>query len=126
MTHGGHIYSKASDMAKSTICAYPQSDHALPQWKCVLWCCAKCPSINLPDQKSDDQYSDTRYSIRFHIYHIIACCTTHGRIMLNNRNIFFVFKQDSASEQSTKIYTRKELLMIETTISNSHKSLYIP
>ena len=36
MPHGRHIYAQASDMAKATMCTYPQSDHALPHWKCVL------------------------------------------------------------------------------------------
>ena len=36
MSHGRHIYAKASDMAKGKMCAYPQSDHALTHWKCVL------------------------------------------------------------------------------------------
>ena len=31
-----------------------------------------------------------------------------------------------ASEQSTKIYTREELVIMETTISNFHTSFYIP
>ena len=35
-------------------------------------------------------------------------------------------KQDSASEQPTKIYTGKELVMMETAISNFHTSLYTP
>ena len=35
-------------------------------------------------------------------------------------------KHDSASEKSTKIYTRKELVMMEKTISNFHTSFYIP
>ena len=35
-------------------------------------------------------------------------------------------KQDYFLEKSTKIYTRKELLMTETTIYNFHTSLYIP
>ena len=30
MPHGRHIYAKASDMANSRMCTYPQSDHALP------------------------------------------------------------------------------------------------
>ena len=36
MPHGRHIYAKASDMEKATICAYPQSDNELPHWKCAL------------------------------------------------------------------------------------------
>ena len=53
MPHGRHIYSKASDMAKATMCTYPQSDQALPHWKCVLRCCDDCPCINLTDQETD-------------------------------------------------------------------------
>ena len=33
--HGRHIYTKASDMERDRMCAYPQYDHALPHWKCV-------------------------------------------------------------------------------------------
>ena len=36
MTHGRHTYAKVSDMTKETMCAYPQSDHALPHCKSVL------------------------------------------------------------------------------------------
>ena len=55
MPHGRHIYFKESDMAKATLCTYPQSDHALSHWKCVLRCCDDCPCINLPDQETDNQ-----------------------------------------------------------------------
>ena len=34
--HVRHIYAKAYDMEKATICAYPQSGNALPHWKCVF------------------------------------------------------------------------------------------
>ena len=30
MPHGRHIYAKASDISKDTMCTYPQYDHALP------------------------------------------------------------------------------------------------
>ena len=50
MPHGSHIYATASYMANSTMCTYPQSEHSLPHWKCVLRCCADCPCINIPDQ----------------------------------------------------------------------------
>ena len=53
MPHGRHIYAKASDMAKSTMCTYPQSDYALPHWKFLLRCCDDCPRINFPEQETD-------------------------------------------------------------------------
>ena len=78
MPHGHHIYAKAYDTEKAKMCAYLQSDHSLPHWKCVMQWCSKLPSVHLPDQETDDQYSDTSPSIRFHIYHLIALCSTHG------------------------------------------------
>ena len=30
MPHGRHIYAKSYYISKATMCAYPQSDHALP------------------------------------------------------------------------------------------------
>ena len=126
MLHGCHIYDKVYDMAKATMCVYPQSYNALPHWKCVMQFCTKFPSVNLPDQEIYYQYSNTSASIRFHIYHLIANCTAHGRLLLNIRKICLKCKQDSASEQYTKIYTGKELVMMETTISNFHTSFYIP
>ena len=52
MPHVNHIYDKASDMENATMCIYPQSEHALPHWKCGLLCCADCPCINIPDQET--------------------------------------------------------------------------
>ena len=88
MPHGSHIYAKSSDMAKETMCAYTHSDHALPHWNCVLLYFSKCPSINLPDQETDDQYTNTSPSIRFHIYHLIVRFTTHGRLPLHYKKVF--------------------------------------
>ena len=50
MPHRRHIYAKASDIANDKFCAYPQCEHELPHWKCVLLCCSNCPCINLTDQ----------------------------------------------------------------------------
>ena len=126
MTHGRHIYAKTSDMAHATMCTYTKSDYAIPHWKCVLRCCADCTCINLPDKEIDYQYSYTTPSIRFHTNHIISCCTTHGRIPLKDNKICYICKHESSSDKSTKIYTRKELVMTETTISDFRTSFYIP
>ena len=125
MPHGRHIYAKASEMANATMCAYPQSDNALPHWKCVLWCCAECPHINLSDQETDKKNDGTTPLIRFHIYHIIRCCTDHGRIPLKDKKIYHMCTQESSPDKSTKIYTRKALVMMETTIYDFHTSFYI-
>ena len=112
-------------MPKTKMCAYPQSYHALPHWKCVLKYCSKCTCINLPDQETDYPYFDTAPSIIFHIYHLIARCTSHGRLPLNKKEICRMCKQYSDSEKYTKIYTRKEIAMMEKTSSNFHTSFYI-
>ena len=72
MPYRSHIYAKASEMANATMCSYPQSEHTLPHWKCVLRCCADCPCINIPDQETTKKHDKTTPSIRFHIYHIIG------------------------------------------------------
>ena len=113
-------------MAQYTVCTYPQYDHALPDWKYVLRRCANCPCINIPDQETDNQNSDTTPSIRFHIYHIIGRCTAHGRTPLKDKKICYMCKKESSPDESTKINTRKELVMMKTTISNFHTSFYIP
>ena len=50
MPHGHHIYATAADMAMATMCAYPTSQHVLPQCKCVLRCCYNLPFIDLTYQ----------------------------------------------------------------------------
>ena len=122
MPHGRHIYARSYDTAKATMCAYSKLDHLLPQWKCVLQCCAKCPGISLTDQETYDKYPNTSPSTRFHIYHLIVCCTIHGRLTLTDRKICPKCQQDTASGQSTKIYTGKEQVMMETNIPNFHTS----
>ena len=85
MSHGRHIYAKEYDTEKETMCANSQSNHALPQWKCVLRCCAQCHSINIPDQETYDNHLNPSTSISFHIYHLIARCTNHSRLPLSNK-----------------------------------------
>ena len=86
-TYGRHIYANASNMAMTTRCAYPLSQHALPQWKCVLLCCANFPSIDLQGKHSDRNHSNTYPSISFHIYNLISNCTVHGRRPLYEKKI---------------------------------------
>ena len=125
MPHGSHIYAKSYDTAKTTMCAYPQSDHSLPHWKCVMQCCAKCPIVNLPDQEIDYQYSNSSPSIRFSHFSYNFTLFNTWKASVKWQNNCRKCKQDYTSEESTNIYTRKELVMIKTAISNFHTSFYI-
>ena len=60
-----------------------------------------------------------------HIYHIIGRCTNHVRIPSKDKKICYMCKQQYLPDISTKIYTRKELVMMETTISDFHTRFYI-
>ena len=97
MPHGRRIYTKESDMENATMRTYPQSDHAFTHWKCVLRFCAEFPHINLPDQETNKKHEETTPAIRFHSYHIIGRCTTHGRIILKDKKMLHV---------CTRIFTR--------------------
>ena len=88
--------------------------------------CADCSCINLTYQETDDQYSETTLSKRFHIYPIIECCNAHSIIPLNDKKICHTCKQEYSSDESTKIYTRKESVMVETKNSGFHTIFYIP
>ena len=94
MPHGRHIYAKASDIENATMCTYPQYDHALTYWKCVLRCCANCPSINIPYQETPKKHKETTPSIIFHIYHIIGRCTAHGIIPSKDKKICFMCEKN--------------------------------
>ena len=72
------------------------------------------------------KHDETTPTIRFHIYHIIGRCTTHGIISLKDKTICSMCKQESSPDKSSKIYTRKELVMMETSISDFRTSFYIP
>ena len=113
-------------MAMATMCAYPPYQHEWTHWKCVLRCCSNCPHIDLPDQEPDRHYSNASPSISFNIYHLIARCTVHGRRLQNEKKICRLCFQDPATVTPAKLYTRKEIVMMETYIADFYTSFYIP
>ena len=80
MPHKHRIYATAADMDMAKMCEYPPSQHALPHCKYVLHCCDSFPWNYLPYQEWDRHHSIISTSIRVHIYNLIAHCTVHGRI----------------------------------------------
>ena len=113
-------------MEEATMCANLHYDHVLTYWKCVLRGCAQCPVIKIPDQETYDKHPNPIHSIRFHIYHLIAHCKEHGRLPLSDKKSCWECQHDTASVKPTKIYTIKDIVMMETTTSNFHTSFIIP
>ena len=120
------MYEIAENMAMGTMCAYTPYQDALPHWKCVLRCCSNFPHIDLSDQEPDRHHPNACLSIRFHIYHLIACCAVHGRRPLDKRKICHMCFKDPATVTRTKLYTRKDLVMVETYIADFNTIIYIP
>ena len=58
-------------------------------------------------KKQIKKHEETTPSIRFHIYHIIGRCNSHGRLPLKDKEICYMCRQESSPDKSTKIYTRK-------------------
>ena len=61
------------------MCSYPPTQNALMHYKFVLHCCENFPCIDIPGQESYWHSYKKSPSIILHIYHLIACCTVHGR-----------------------------------------------
>ena len=92
---------------------------------CIAMLCRMSLYYSSSPRKTKN-HEDTTPSIRFHIYHIIEHCTAHGIIPLKDKKICYMCEQESLPESSTKIYTRKELVITDTPISDFHTSFYIP
>ena len=48
--HGHNIHKTGTYMAMEKMCPFPYDKHELPDWKCVLRCCDKCPIIVITGQ----------------------------------------------------------------------------
>ena len=84
----------------------------------VVLCCLSLYQYYWP--RNNWKHDGITPSIRFHIYHIIGRCTSHVRIPLKDKKICYICEQEYLPDNSTKIYTRKELVMTETTVSDFH------
>ena len=62
----------------------------------------------------------------FYVYHLVVCCSGHGRLPFMKIKIVFLCLRDLTYVILTKIFARKELFMTETSISDFHTSFYIP
>ena len=125
MKHGRRIYATSFVMAMDKIYAYPPPQHSLPHRKCTLHCCFNFPCIDLLGQESYRHHSNKSPSISFPIYQLIAHFTVHEIQPLDEKEICRLCLHFLDTVSPAKQYTRKQLVMMETSIAVFHTILYI-
>ena len=88
-------------------------------------CCAQFPRIDTASQKSDKNNSNTYPKISFNLYKLVLHCKMHGRFPINENKKYRLGLSVTGSVPNSNIYTRKNLLIMETSISDFHTSFYI-
>ena len=118
------LHKRACDAAMSTMCPCPSEHLDLPHWKCVLRCCAGCPILPVPAEELNP-LSDVRH-ISFHCYKNVTRCSKHGRRPLNEINKCIECAQEDNDSCDARVYTRKEMILMHTTIEKFHSDFYGP
>ena len=112
-------------MAMETIFPCNSKHHGLLQWKCVLPCCYKFPSIVLPSQEENKYTTNTCPTIRFHVNCIISRYIVHGLRTYHKHKLCSLCSTVPISYSTEKLYTQKELVLLETSVTEFHENLYI-
>ena len=89
----------------------------------VSW---KCTRIDLAGPESDQKTSNVIPTIGFHVYHLIARCAVPRCNNFNENKKFQLCEPTYDSKATTKLYTRKELVITDISFFEFHQNLYIP
>ena len=119
------LHAKAKDAAMSTMCPCLPGHVDLPKWKCVLTCCSDCPSLFVP---AEEQVVNNHLpNISFHCYKNVTRCSLHGQRPFNEgRKCAECEEQDSTSNVDVKVYCCKEMVLMNTSITDFHCDYYCP
>ena len=82
---GYHIYNTSSEMTMVTMFSCDSKHNGLPNWKCVLHCCDKCPSIFQPIKEANKNTTQAYSTTSFHVYRNVSHCTVHGQLPYNEQ-----------------------------------------
>ena len=64
--------------------------------------------------------------IRFHVYHNFSRCIFHGRRPYHKRKTRSLRYTETSSTRTAKLYTRKVLVLLETSITQFNEKNYTP
>ena len=79
-----------------------------------MLCFTQCPHIDITSTESDQNNSYVITTINFHVYHLIALYTVHGRRPFNENKQCQLCEAPSDSIVNAKQYTIKEVVIMET------------
>ena len=104
---------------------YNSEHNAMNHWKCVLRCCDKCPSMVIPNQEANRDTPHTYPKIHFHVYINVSHCTMHGIHPNGENTTCCMFSTVASADTTEKIYTQKDIVLLQKYITESHKKFYI-
>ena len=109
----------------ATMCPYHSQHHGLPYCKGVLRCCDKYPGNRITHKKKNTDAKNTSSAINFHVYNNVSRCNVNGICPCEEQTICSMCYTDISYVTTGKVYTRKELVLIETSILKFHNKYYI-
>ena len=92
----------------------------------MLNCCEQFPRIDLPSSESDQHSSNIIPTTHVHVYQHISSYTVHGIRPFNENKQCQLCVASIDLITNAKLYTKKELVVMETSILDFHKKVYIP
>ena len=126
MPHGHHIHKTEVGMTIAKMWDLSFDKYARPHCKCVLHCCSKYLSFFPPSQKLVINIQNMCPTIRFRVYNVVSCCIVYGKLHFEEKSTCVLCYTVPTEEPSTKFYSRKELMLMETSIYKFLKKVYIP
>ena len=107
-------------------CPCPSQHHGLPHCKCALLCCDKFPIIIIPHQETNKDATNTCSAIRFHFSRNVSRCNVNDIHTYEEQTICSMCYTDISFVRILKAYIRKELVLLETLISEFKDKYYTP
>ena len=107
------------------MCSYPSSNYSLPHWGFAFSCYVQCPCMDLLSPESDKHNSTFIPRICFRVYQHITRFTVYFRLPLNENKQCQLCESSTYSIIDTKIYTKKEIVMMQSSIVDNHQQFYI-
>ena len=119
------LFPKARDVIDSMTCK-AVNNLSLPKWKCIMGRCDICPVPSLPQMELDENSPLRTICYCSYKYHVK--CKLHGVLMNGSVTCDKCDNEVKSKvlEKPEKIVRRKEITLLESSISSFHKDVYIP